>query len=260
MKPYHTIPIFDCGEPLVPIPLEHFAVVRPHPYQRLGAPYGDKSPYFLRQGVVAALLQAQQYLQAHHPGWRLQIFDAFRPIAVQRFMVEHTLADLARSHRLDPTALTAAQQEALMVEVLQFWAWPSDDPATPPPHSTGAAIDLTLVDSDGQPVAMGSAIDDVSPRSFPDHFQAYGEGPEQAYHRHRQYLYQAMAAAGFCRHPKEWWHFSLGDQLWAWVQRQVTGQSMVAHYGGAIVDEALYRWQCNAKSGSIHLQWLKLSH
>jgi D-alanyl-D-alanine dipeptidase len=27
-----------------------------------------------------------------------------------------------------------------------------------------------------------------------------------------------MAAAGFARHPNEWWHFSLGDQLWAWSQ------------------------------------------
>jgi len=26
-----------------------------------------------------------------------------------------------------------------------------------------------------------------------------------------------MASAGFARHPNEWWHFSVGDQLWAWI-------------------------------------------
>jgi D-alanyl-D-alanine dipeptidase len=25
-----------------------------------------------------------------------------------------------------------------------------------------------------------------------------------------------MASAGFVQHPNEWWHFSWGDQLWAW--------------------------------------------
>ena len=25
-----------------------------------------------------------------------------------------------------------------------------------------------------------------------------------------------MRSAGFVRHPNEWWHFSHGDQLWAW--------------------------------------------
>jgi len=36
--------ILEC-EPLVPIPLEMFAVVSPHPYQHLKAPYGERSPY-----------------------------------------------------------------------------------------------------------------------------------------------------------------------------------------------------------------------
>lgn len=25
-----------------------------------------------------------------------------------------------------------------------------------------------------------------------------------------------MGAAGFAQHPNEWWHYSFGDQLWAW--------------------------------------------
>jgi D-alanyl-D-alanine dipeptidase len=35
-----------------------------------------------------------------------------------------------------------------------------------------------------------------------------------------------MAAAGFARHPNEWWHFSHGDQLWAWLRGEPQ-----AHYG-----------------------------
>ena len=40
MKPYQKIPILECGEPLVPIPLEQFAIESPHPYEKLGASYG----------------------------------------------------------------------------------------------------------------------------------------------------------------------------------------------------------------------------
>ena len=55
MKPYQTIKIQECHEPLVPIPLELFAIESPHPYQKLGAPYHlseTNSPYFLRQKVI----------------------------------------------------------------------------------------------------------------------------------------------------------------------------------------------------------------
>lgn len=46
MKPYRQVAIVECGEPLVPLPAEVFALVQPHPYVELGAPYGDKSPVF----------------------------------------------------------------------------------------------------------------------------------------------------------------------------------------------------------------------
>ncbi|WP_035991859.1 M15 family metallopeptidase [Leptolyngbya sp. KIOST-1] len=237
MKPYQAILIRDCGEPMVPIPSDRVALVQPHPYQVLGAPYGDQSPYCLRSGVLAALLQAQARLQQRQPGWKIQVFDAFRPLAVQQFMVDRTYGEQVQARGWRAEALTTVQREAVMAEVIQFWAVPSDDPATPPPHSTGAALDVTLVDASGAAVNMGSPIDEVSPRSHPDHFAASSVAIEQRFHAHRTLLNQVMAAAGFCRHPNEWWHFSLGDQLWAWQRQQETGrQDFLAHYGRASVD------------------------
>jgi zinc D-Ala-D-Ala dipeptidase len=239
-KPYHAIAIHDCGEPLQAIPLDRFAVVQPHPYQTLGAPYGNQSPYYLRVGVVTALLAAQTQLQTQHPAWRIQIFDAYRPIAVQRFMVNHTFQALLRERHRQAVILTEAEQAALMAEVAQFWAVPSDDPATPPPHSTGAALDVTLVDGDGHPLPMGSPIDEVSPRSFPDHFADHPDPQAPTYHRHRTLLNQVMQAAGFRRHPQEWWHFSLCDQLWAWIGQTQAGQGqLTARYGRAEPGDAL---------------------
>ncbi|WP_204140712.1 M15 family metallopeptidase [Halomicronema sp. CCY15110] len=231
MKPYQHVLIAECGESLVPLSLTEFAVVTPHPYVERGAPYGDRSPYWVRQSVATALTQAQLNLQAMPLGWRLQIFDAYRPLAVQQFMVDHTAQELAQQQGLDLAKVSDLARQALMEAVYQFWALPSADPKTPPPHSTGAAIDLTLVDSDGQPIDMGSPIDEVSARSHPDHFHNQSHAYSQQVHQHRRLLRQVMSEAGFEQHPNEWWHFSLGDQMWAWRRAQVTGQTAIARYG-----------------------------
>ncbi len=204
-------------------------MVSPHPYEALGAPYGNHSPYFLREGVLQQLQQAQLNLQAQVPGWRLQIFDAYRPIPVQQFMVDYTFDQLAIAEGLNPHTVDSETRSRLHTQVIEFWAVPSPNPATPPPHSTGAAIDLTLVDDNGVTLNMGSALDEISPRSYPNHFEKSTHAPEQQYHHHRSLLNNAMAAAGFRQHPNEWWHFSSGDQLWAWQM----GPGTIARYGKA---------------------------
>jgi zinc D-Ala-D-Ala dipeptidase len=238
MKPYQQVSIQECGEPLIPIPLDRFAAEQPHPYVKLGAPYGEHSPYYLRQGVLERLIKAQDFLQLHHP-WRIQIFDAYRPIAVQQFMVDYTLAQTVRERGLALESLTTEQRQVILEEVYEFWAVPNHNPLTPPPHSTGAAIDVTLVDEEGRAIAMGSPIDEMSPRSYPDYFSVGGASPlenrpaEQEFHRHRQILKQAMAKAEFHQHPREWWHYSYGDQLWAWLGNGAQWDGAIAHYGRA---------------------------
>jgi D-alanyl-D-alanine dipeptidase len=235
MRPWSPIAIEECGEPLLPLPAELLRL-EPHPYARLGAPYGEgASPFRLRQGVIARLLEAQRLLQQQCPDGRLAIFDAWRPIAVQRFMVAHALAEECAARGVDPTR-PSAEREAVEQEVGRFWAPPSTDPATPPPHSTGAAVDLTLADVDGELWDLGSPIDALGPVSHPDHFAALAREARELrlrqqaalFHQRRSLLAAVMQQAGFAQHPNEWWHFSYGDQLWAWRtggQQAIYGRS-----------------------------------
>lgn len=229
MKPYQKVPIQECGEALVAIPLDRFAVTTPHPYEALGAPYGERSPYFLRQGVLNKLLNAQKTLKEKQAHWQLQIFDAYRPIPVQQFMVDYTFEQLVKKEGLDPNELGAEARSRIQSQVLKFWAVPSPNPNTPPPHSTGAAVDLTLANRSGEAIDMGSMIDEISPRSYPNHFQHSAEPTQQKAHHHRSLLAEVMMSVGFRQHPNEWWHFSVGDQLWAWQ----TGPEQIAQYGNA---------------------------
>ncbi len=226
------MPIQECGEPLVPIPPGQFSFVQPHPYAKVGAPYGDRSPFCLRQSVIERLLAAHRYLQTRHPGWKIQIFDAYRPVAVQQYMVDYTFAELLQQRGLKTEHLLETEQQELWNLVYEFWAIPDLDPKQPPPHSTGGAVDVTLVDGTGQVVEMGTPIDELSPRSHPDHFASSQNSEEQQFHSHRQILSGVMSAAGFWQHPGEWWHFCYGDQMWAWLTRQQSPDATaIARYG-----------------------------
>ena len=214
MRPWSPIPIEECGEPLQDLPRE-FLRLEPHPYMALGAPYGASgNPFQLRQGVVQRLLKAQQRLSDHDPSLRLSIFDAWRPIAVQAFMVEHSIADLCRERGVELTSGDAFDR--VVADVGRFWAAPSRDPATPPPHSTGAAVDLTLSSREGIPLEMGGEIDAIGAISEPEHYAGKEDPDARCWHQRRQLLADVMDASGFAQHPNEWWHYSFGDQLWAW--------------------------------------------
>ncbi|RCJ37033.1 D-alanyl-D-alanine dipeptidase [Nostoc minutum NIES-26] len=235
MKPYHQIPIVECSEPLVKIPLELFAVESPHPYEKLGAPYGEHSPYYLRKSVIENLIQAQNYLHLLLPNWRIQIFDAYRPVAVQQFMVDYSFAQVVQQRGLTQVDLSPNQRQEIWELVYEIWAVPSLDKQTPPPHSTGAAVDVTLVNDAGQVVNMGSLIDELSERSHPDYYANNSHPQTQEYHAHRQLLRDVMLKAGFQRNPKEWWHFSFGDQMWAWLNNQIHPANLfTARYGRII--------------------------
>ncbi len=232
VKPYRSIPIRECGEALTIIPRDAFAFYDPHPYVALGAPYGDANPWMLRPRVLYALQRAQKKLEAVKPGWKILMFDAYRPNAVQAFMVENELKIQAKADGLDAANLTSAEREKLLAKVYLFWGIPSEDPQTPPSHSTGAAIDVTLADENGNEVDMGSPIDENSPRSYADHFATAIDDARKIFNDNRELLNGVLQGEGFRRHPQEWWHFSRGDQFGVWLEHGL-GNDKFAIYGRA---------------------------
>ncbi len=234
VKPYRTIPIKECGEALVEIPRDLFAFFDPHPYAEAGAAFGGISPWTLRKGVLDALIRAQASLSRQKPGWKIKLHNTIRPNAVQAFMVEKEYALQAAAAGFDYVRLTPEQREALAPKVFRIWGIPSENPANPPIHSTGGALDCTLVDERGQEVDMGGPVDDNSERSNPDYYAETTNEIGKRIHANRMLLRDILVAEGFQPHEIEWWHFSRGDQYWAWRERE-TGRNpqAVALYGRA---------------------------
>ena len=138
----------------------------------VGRPLYPVSRCLLLPGVADRLAQAAATLRKR--GFRLLIFDCYRPLSVQR----------------------------------QLWkAMPKRgfvaDPATGSHHNRAAAVDLSLADPAGRPVEMPTGFDAFGPKA-----RAWAtDGVSAPARRHRDLLREAMSAAGFSVNPVEWWHF-----------------------------------------------------
>ena len=187
----------------------HYAHDRNPPYWRVID--GAVDALLVREGVGALLSQVDARLAQQ--GLRLHLFDAWRPTAVQAYFHDVWMPQDVRARN------PGLSDEAVMAEVRRYWAAPTSDPASPAPHNTGGAVDLTIAWEDGQPLYMGSLFDDVTPLAHADRFErAYddtGSYSMEEARANRRLLYWVMTEAGFVGLPDEWWHFSYGDQMWA---------------------------------------------
>ena len=70
-------------------------------------------------------------------------------------------------------------------------------------HCYGAAVDVTLADSDGEDLAMPSSFDD-----FSDSAGSIYTGSDDVIRDRLLLLQNAMVKAGFESFIHEWWHFN----------------------------------------------------
>ena len=101
--------------------------------------------------------------------------------------------------------------------IAAFVSVPRKDSDYPPVHTTGGAVDLTILDAQGRFLDMGSGFDEISERSNTVYFEEHPEETNaQAICENRRLLYNAMMKAGFTNLPSEWWHYDFGDRFWAY--------------------------------------------
>lgn len=203
----------------------------PHPYQLLGAPYEDKSPFFVREKVLKLLGIAQERLSSLKAGYKIKIFDAYRPLSVQKFMIAYDMQRVSKEMYSSSFEDLSHEKELKVREIIShFWSPISEDiTLNPPPHSTGGAMDLTIVDERGRELDMGTEIDELTEASASDYFDAQAE--ENLYKKNRKLLSEIMSEAGFTQLPTEWWHFSYGDQIWAVDKSDKEACRVDAKYG-----------------------------
>ena len=127
-------------------------------------------------------------------GYRLKIFDAYRPVRAVKHFVFWGVDDL--DLRMKPFFYPSLEKQELFARGYI---------ASRSSHSRGSAVDLTLLDMrTGRELDMGSPFDLFGEISHPD---CRAVTPEQ--YDNRMLLQKAMLRGGFLPIDCEWWHFSL---------------------------------------------------
>lgn len=130
-------------------------------------------------------------------GYRLKVFDAYRPAAAVKHFVLWGLEDT--DIRMKPFFYPDLDKEELFMRGYI---------ASRSSHSRGSTVDLTLFDMrTGKELDMGSPFDYFSEVSHPDY-----TGITKEQYENRMLLRTAMLRNGFEPYDCEWWHFTLRDE------------------------------------------------
>ena len=130
-------------------------------------------------------------------GYRLKIFDAYRPARAVKHFVLWGIEDL--DLRMKPYFYPELQKQELFARGYI---------ASQSSHSRGSTVDLTLLDmSTGKELDMGSPFDLFSEVSHPDSLAVTAEQ-----RGNRMLLQGVMVRNGFAPIDCEWWHFTLRDE------------------------------------------------
>lgn len=158
--------------------------------------YQDLHKAYALLAVAQALAVAQRELKKLHPDRSLIVYDAARPMAVQWKMWERVKGTSRQNFVSNP-----AKGGGL--------------------HNYGAAVDVSVADTSGIPLDMGSGFDEFDWKSRVDREAELLEAGilTKAQMENRLLLRRVMRKAGFRVLPGEWWHFN-------WMSRQEAVESL----------------------------------
>lgn len=147
--------------------------------------YDDLSEAYLHPDAAYALVKAQRALKELHPSYSLLIYDAARPMSVQKKMWN-------------------------VVKGTPKYRYVSNPNNGGGLHNYGLAVDISIQDSSGQPLPMGTKVDHLGAEA---HITRESElvrngKMSEAERQNRILLRKVMKEAGFRALPSEWWHFN----------------------------------------------------
>jgi D-alanyl-D-alanine dipeptidase len=141
-------------------------------------------------------------------GYHLKIYDSFRPYVTTRYIYDTTSAILYNK-------IPGTEETYFSVMTNNAYGLGSFLASGSSYHNFGVALDLTIVDSDGNELAMQSDMHDLS------HYSAVRNNNDAA-----NLLAKYMTDAGFVGISSEWWHFQDNNAINLYATRRDTGVAL----------------------------------
>lgn len=201
------VPIVESHETLIDLKDQTILKYGPPPENEWTAPDYTK----LRKTVYDKLCKAQADLST---GWAFRVYEGFRSINVQQRLFDEEYSRVKIRNPSMNHADCFRETTRLISPVKNL-----DGSMNIPPHNTGAAVDVEIINTNGELIDMGMAIKDwvmVDPDLCLTKCATLGAIAQQ----NRHSLLQVMEAHGFVNYPMEWWHFSYGDRYWAYHKQK----------------------------------------
>lgn len=192
--------------------IENNSRIKPvHSYKEMKLE-GTLDTMLARHSVVLKLNNALEFLPNNYS---FVVFDAFRTVKTQLALFEYIYNQQKKIHPY-------LSHNELYNKTREFIVHPSEvSRFAIPPHNSGGAIDLTL-SYNGQILDMGTDFDAVTPLSYTNYFeQEYKIASGMSEKRwneiriNRRILFNTLKNVGFTNFEVEWWHYDLGDCMWA---------------------------------------------
>ncbi|AZL16400.1 M15 family metallopeptidase [Rickettsiales endosymbiont of Stachyamoeba lipophora] len=162
----------------------------------------------LRKTVYERLRQAQSLLPQ---GFKFCLYEGYRSIKLQKKLFDMRFAKIAYLHPDWPEEMIFDETIKMVSPVVN-----KDKSLNIPPHSTGAAFDVYLLNDKGEAVDMG-----IHPKDWAHDTEGIVSltssdeiSNEAKFHRH--IMNRALEAVDFVNYPTEFWHWSYGDRYWAY--------------------------------------------
>ena len=180
---------------------------------------------FMRQEVYNRLIEAQKLLP---PDIIFCIYEAYRSLKLQKTLFDERYAYIEKDNPTWSHEQIFLETIKLVSPVINL-----DGSKNIPPHSTGGAFDIYLIDKNGNALDMGiHPADWLSDKTGVLSQTDSSAISDEAKHN-RTIMNKALLAVGCANYPTEFWHWSYGDRYWAFMQKRPT-----AIYG-ALAEECL---------------------
>lgn len=184
--------------------------------QQTVIPFG-KPPHFsnnrvytkVRTSVYQKLLTAQSFLPFN---LKLCLFEGYRDLVLQQELFRNRYRYVEEQSKYQKRTHESIFLEAT---ILTSPVYNLDGSKNIPPHSTGGAVDLYLIDQNHQVVDMGMYLDEHPPNKV-ELAQTNSSIISQKAATYRNIMSSALQRAGFINYATEYWHWSYGDRYWAY--------------------------------------------
>lgn len=201
------ISISECSEPLIDLKHQTTLQYGPPPENEFTAPCYTK----VRKTVYDKLCKAQDDLP---DGWYFRLYEGFRSLDVQKMLFDQEYERVVARYPHKQHAELFKETTRLISPVINL-----DGSMNIPPHNTGGAVDVEIINEDGYLIDMGMEAKDWI-NVHPDLCLLDYQGISAKAKQNRKILFQVMSAHGFINYPTEWWHFSFGDRYWAYCSKK----------------------------------------